>query len=346
MKYLLFSLFILISCQPYSQVERVPLVKEPYTKDFKGDIKKIIEYNCDKYSPNHSSVHIIRESCKIRSIREYSKDGILLSELKWPRLNYPLEPETIIQTTNDLGLVVLKHTKLNYYFYEEKKTFSYNNNGFITEEILQFRSYPNDDFVLKRTETTYDDYNCPIKIMVFDNNNNVIYSYTSEFDNWNRETLTKRFDDANILEEYTEYKYQNGDNNWIERITYDGNKKLLKKEKFNDLHSNIEYHSNGKVKIIEQHNGIILAYDENGKNIERKTFNNKEWESTETWKFREDGVLIEESISANNFTGKDFYKITTYYRIDFFGNWHEKYTIDSEGEIANLSIRDIEYYNY
>ncbi|MBL7105630.1 MAG: hypothetical protein ISS18_14990 [Bacteroidales bacterium] len=296
---------------------------------------------------------------------EFNTDEIKTKEMQWYYLDYPNDPGYIeIIKVNESGLIIeiaAKQKKIrNMESCETKTNYSYNQSGFETEMVL----YINGKFCT-RWETIFDEFNCKIKKIIYDENNEIENYYINEFDNRNRKISSSKFSNKNVLEKKWVKEYDDSDE-WVIRYTYDSDGKLLDKDdkresyktnKINSLYTSrlpderfkdIEHYTNGKVRTWHYknsaNNDIYQTYDENGRIIERKIYRNDEWIDTFTWKYREDGSIIEESESTSRVVGKSYYKKSTYYRVDFNGNWIEKYIIDSEGNVTELAIREIEYY--
>ena len=210
-----------------------------------------------------------------------------------------------------------------------------------------------------RNETIYDEFNCPIKELHYDNNNEIKFYNINEFDKLNRQISSEEYSKDNSLEEKWIKEYEKDNDDWIVMKTYDADGNLIDEEYKDEDYTDIEYYSNGKVKtwhfkttfmysiyqnLYQINDDVYETYDKNGRLIERKIYNNEKWIATNTWKYREDDALIEESESTGRIVGKSFYKKTTYYRVDFNGNWIERYTMDSEGNVTELAVREYEYY--
>lgn len=362
MKYSIFALLIfLLSCEP--SIKRAPLLKEKHKREYGGKVKRIIEYDCDKYWTNENPLKIVKKSCKMYSVMEFNQDEILTKEMKWDDLDYPNDPGFILTVKiNESGLIIEKVAKkIGSFSFELKSNFSYNQDGFVTEKVIY-----SDNVFSSREETIYDEFNCPIKEIYYDENNEIEYYYINKFDKLNREISSEKYSKDNSLEKKWTKEYEKDNDDWIARKTYDADGNLIDKDdkresyKMNKVDylyttglpdegfTDIEYYSNGKVKTWHYKNqnnhDVYQTYDENGRIIERKIYFNEEWLDTYTWKYREDDAIIEESESTSRIVGKSFYKKTTYYRVDFNGNWIEKYTMDSEGNVTELAVREFEYY--
>lgn len=362
MKYsIIILILLLVSCEP--AIKRTPRIKEIPVRKYGGKVKRIIEYQCDQYWAKENPLKIAKNSCKIYRVSEFNSDEILIKDMYWHDLDYPNEPGfTETQRTNESGLIIERITKMTGLWANEIKTnFSYNQAGFETEKVVYRKG-----IFSSREETIYDEYNCPIKEISYDENNEVEDYKENKYDNRNRIVLSLQYKKDNTLEEKCSYEYDGDDEDWIVKKTYDAIGRLIDEEDERDSYktnkvdylytsrlpdegfTDVEYYSNGKVKewhfINEEDYDIYQTYDENGRIIERKIYSNGEWQDTNTWKYREDNALIEESESTSRVVGKSYYKTTTYYSVDFNGNWIEKITTDSEGNVLELRVREIEYY--
>ena len=169
MKYLVsIILLILVSCE--STVERIPRVKEKSIKKYDGKDKAIFEYECDRYEENRNQLIIEKNSCKLSNMKVFNPDDVLIKVLKWHTLDYPNDPEFVeIKKVNEFGLVIEESTKqTGKYPFETKNIYSYNKDGFKTEEV----TYLNKNLT-RREEKIYDEYNCPIKEIFYDKNNKI-----------------------------------------------------------------------------------------------------------------------------------------------------------------------------
>ncbi|MDX9918309.1 MAG: hypothetical protein RBT15_09925 [Gudongella sp.] len=359
MKYsIVFLILLTIFGEP--ALKRTPRIKEIPKREYGGKVKRIIEYQCDKYWRDENSFKIVKNSCKIYNIKEFNLDEILIRSRSWNNFDYLKEPDlTEIQKINKSGLVIekIKFSSTG----ETKENYSYNPAGFETEHVLYING-----MLFSRYEIFYDEYNCPIKEIYYNDNNEIKYYYTNEFDDKNREILSKRYNKDNSLEGKWTKEYEKDSDDWIIKCSFSSDGKLLEREDKRELYksnkfefvytsdlpdkgfTDVEYYSNGKVKtwhyINYKNEDIYQTYDLNGRIIERKIYHQEDWQYSYTWKYREDGAVIEESESTSRVIGKKYYKRTTYYSVDFNGNWIEKYTIDIDGNSNVLRVREIEYY--
>jgi len=349
----------LISCN--SSQKRTPIVYKESKREYGGKVKRIIEYSCSGYM-NSSNV-IIKNNCEVSSISDFDKYENTIKCLSWNTSKYPDEPDfSSICKINDLGLVterrVMKKVS-SYGWKEEKDMFTYNGAGFRTECV-----YFSDGKLASRDETVYDEYNCPVKNIYYDQNNKVSQYYVYEFDNKNREIVSLTYNAKDQLQKKKITKYDNNERAIC--FTYDEKGKLLEKEDENDAikdnkvdklystelpdkgYTNIEYYLSKKVKTWQYknqyNNDVYQTFDENGRAVEIKIYSNKEWQDTYAWRYREDGAILEKSESTSRILGKSYHKTTTYYKVDFNGNWIEEFTSDSEDRFLGLHIREIEYY--
>jgi hypothetical protein len=356
--YTVLNVLILWGCDNST---RIPLKRINYVIEFKPGVKSIKEYNCDQYWINKTPPQIVKSSCKLSCYKEYTKEGYLTKELKWFNLDYPNTPGmTKTIKYNELGQIIEEYTNWHGSINQESKIIhSYNANGFEIERIIF-----DDGVITFREETEYDEYNCSIKKTFYRGGNQLIQSMISEFDNKNREIIRETYDGNNKLMYRGEYEYGVGDEHIIYRkfnsdgkmITENDKRESLKNNKIEAIYSNrlpdkdhkdVEYYSNGKVRTwhYKNQNGedIHQVYDENQRIIERKISSNGEWKDTFTWKYREDGVVLEESESTSRYLGISYFKKTTYYKYDLKNNWIEKVTVDTEGNAIELNMREIEY---
>lgn len=335
-------------------------MKESPTRRYGGEVKKIIEYDCGRYWADGSPIRINRASCRITTIMEFNPDEIKLKELKWFMSEYPNEPNiSEFVKVDSSGLIIERISRIigGPIDNEHISYYTYNDSGFETEREV----YKNGNLLNKR-EIIYDDYNCPIREIHYDKNNDLTSYYINEFDNKNRKTLYVRYNNKDIIQNKYVMEYEGDHDDWTVRYRYDGDGNLLNKvdkreNKVNILYksalpdnrySNIEYYPDGQVKKWNYtntlNNEVFQEYDLNGRIIERNVYNNNEWLESYTWKYREDGAILEESHSTSQIIGKSYYKKTTYFSVDFNGNWVEKYTMDSDERVLDMKIREIEYY--
>jgi hypothetical protein len=351
-------------------MNRTPLLKEKLVKEYFGNVKRIIEYDCDRYFTNENPIKINKNSCKITSIENYDINEMLLKQMEWYGSNYPNDTDNIIvNKLNEAGLTYEWMHRWNSVYFgkltEQKVLYSYNKDGFITDEVV----YQSGKY-LWRKEYNYDEYNCPIKEILYDSINKIESYYVRSFDLKNRETLSIKYNNKDKLIEkvVTEYDDDYYDfDGWVIRTTYDGDGKLIEHEDKLELYKNnkidggwtpklpykgakdVEYYSSGKVKSWHFQNSsnedVYQIYNENGRIIERKIYRNETWLETYTWNYREDGALVEQSESTSKIVGTSYYKKTTNYKLDFNGNWIEKIVFDSEDNVSLMRVREIEYFN-
>ena len=372
MKVLILLIILLgfISCQ--SQVERVPLEKpeiaKDFREDFRGKVKSITIFECDKYFAN-GTIDLDENSCNIASIYEFNSNGYLIKDVSWTSDDY-VNPFAITEKTYDEkgNLIIAINKQTGFFNTNTKDLYSYNKNGFIVEQI----HYENDTLI-SRNEKVYDEYNCVIKEIDFNSENNIINTWKSKYNNLNQKIELIKCDISGKTLKRFVYEYSADNKNqdwWVLSIEYDRNDKEIDRidrsqKSFNEFESNkidglwtdelpdtrfpdIEYYSNKKIKswhfINMNNDDVYQTYDENGLMTERKIMRNNVWKETFTFKYREDGALTEYSESTSQIVGKSYYKKTTFYKLDSSGNWIEKYTLDSEGRIFDLEQRKIVYY--
>lgn len=362
MKYIIitFSILICISCE--NSINRIPKSKEKEEREYGGKVKKIVTYYCEKCWTDEHPLTIDKNSCNVFNVQSFNAHETMLEEMTWGKSNYPNKPDMkTINKINKSGLII-ETTRNSVYSGDTRIIYSYNQDGFRTEKVVYY-----DGELSLRTETIYDEFNCPIKEIVFTENNKLSYYRVMEHDNRNREISYERYNNEDELETKRVMKYDDDSDKWTIRYSYnvkgeleskDDRKESFKTNKVSFLYSpnlpdvrytGIEYYSTGEVKswhFKNQHDDdVFQTYNKNGKVVERKIFNDEEWKNTFTFKYREDGSVIEESESTSRIIGKSYYKKTTYYNVDFNGNWIEKHITDSEGNVLELAMRDIEYYN-
>lgn len=365
MKYIaaILTLIFLSSCDQLTN--RTPRVQDRLIRDYRGKVKRIIEYACDKYWVHENPIRIDKNSCEILRISEFNEDEILTKEMLWNVGEYPKDPEYLtINKVDESGNII--ETIRNKRLSDKKRlSFSFNQAGFQTEWV----EYMNGKFSM-REETVYDEYNCPIKEITYDENNKITHYHIYSYDEKNREISSTKYDGRDKLiyktvKEYDDY-YTDFDDLVVE-TDYDANGKITNKVDARELYKSnkivgswtpklpykgaedIEYYTSKKVRswhfVNSTNEDVYQTYDEEGRVIERKIYRNKIWSYTYSWKYREDGALLEESESTSRVVGKSYDKRTTYYRVDQMGNWVERYRIDEEGRLSLLATREFEYYN-
>ena len=367
----LLSLFLLLSCQGKS--ERTVLVIEPHFGEFGGKVKQIIEYDCKKYFNAEFPYSIDKSSCEIKNVYKYNIDEVLIEDLSWSWNDYPDKPDyRKVKTVDKYGNILVENsTKLasnnNYPFmvdmakgYNIITTNTYNQDGFRVEQVVMRNGE-----LQRRVEYIRDEYNCLTKEIQFDNENEVSFYIERKFDNKNRMVEYVFYDGETEDKEKTVYKYGKSAK-WEIMKEYDSNGYLVETTSRKDViesnmidysasyglpyngYKDVEYYSDGNVRSWHYINNIGLdhfnTYDRNGETIEHKSYNGDEWQDTYTWKYREDGALIEESEATSRIVGKNYYKKTTYYKVDHNGNWIEKQILDNEGNMLEGMAREIEYY--
>lgn len=355
--FLILNVFVILGCKDST---RTALKSIKYVRETSEGIKRIREYQCDGYWNNVVPPKILTNSCKLHRLKEYSSKGYLEKDLQWTGGDFPNPPNIIeLIKYNDLNQVVEELYKQTGTIEHESKTiYSYNSEGFQIEKIII-----KNDVIDFRVETKYDEYNCPIELTYYGKENQILQHLTQKYDNKNR-IIEKETFEGDKLKYREVYKYGNGED-YIKYKRFDSEGKLIKDDdrnevskssNFNFLYTNelpekgykdVEYYSNGKVKTwhYKNQNGedIHQVYDENQRIIERKISSNGEWKDTFTWKYREDGVVLEESESTSRYLGISYFKKTTYYKYDLKNNWIEKVTLDTEGNAIELIMREIEY---
>lgn len=314
-----------------------------------GKVKSITEYKCSKFKTVNEQIDINKPSCRIIQIKEYSSDGVLLKDAEWVYNYYPDTPDKITKCEiNELGQKInskyemIIGDKIGLTLYQE---FEFNDAGF---EVSK-RSYTNGVYT-HRDETNYDDYNCPIEEIYFNEDEKRHYN-TYEYDYLNR-VVKSSFYQYNSLSYYTKYKYDD-DNLWHSSSSrYNAEDKLIeKKERDFDKPDKVlqeKFYENGRIKSkhILDNNGldIYLSFDQNGNLIEHKEFDQEQLVVKKNWKYREDGALLKESEISNVNSSNNNINETTIYKRDNQGNWIEKVVLNNANEVVDLRIREYEYY--
>lgn len=343
-------------------------VKELELKEseFYDPVKKVTTYSCEEYWVGKQPLEIVKSSCNPYLVQDFSREGILINDVFYDTENQNKVKYSVSVKLNENGRVVeelsINHPTLTYNGSRIRRTYSYNKDGFITESAI-FRDRKLD----RRTVDEYDDYNCVSKSSHFDSENRLkvysIYTYTE----FNKEKTKVVYDENG--EEMRKYIYEYND--LKERISQF--KESKRKDKLTDYEEigrsgemqgdwadrlpksfdkNVEHYPNGGVKSWHFINGsgkdVYQAYDNAGRIVERKFEINGTWLETETWKFRDDGALMEKSNAKSTLSvgGEKipYYKVTVHYKLDAHGNWVESYIVNYDGSYTGLSVRVIEYY--
>lgn len=346
-------------------VKRTPLVPPKPKREYGGIVKKIVEYDCDKYFANEQPLKIVRSSCKISEVFEFNLDEIRTKHLWWGFFEYPNDPQFIdISVVGESGQILEKTSTATaggfFKAFNNKETYSYNAAGFITEWAW-FR----DNHLDRRLETKYDEFNCPIRKSTFDAENNLVEYTILEYNEHNLPISSTNYDRLDRLVEKQTFEYDFKDSCVI-TSTFDANGTLTMEEdecasrknnvvdaiSTNGLpgkgFTDIENYPNGQTKTWrytnEEGKKIEQKYDLNGRIILRTISSNAKTEESFEWKYQQDGKLIEESTTSFISPGKPYYKKSTFYRLDYYGNWVEKYSMDSEFGVIEMFVREIEYY--
>lgn len=362
-RFFILSILFIFSCNSYEK--RIPLSRIEIDREYKGKVKKITQIQCEDFD-NHLPIRVSNNSCSIWQIIEFSPNEIITREANWysSKGDYYPYPPSILKTkvVDNNGQIIEEYHK-GYDPEDNRKTiYTYNEFGFEAERIkyfgLKFSS---------RTETKYDEYNCPIEKLYYDESNNLVYYYTKEFDSNNRIIYEKKFNNNNILDSEWKYEYSsNIDERYSKRKYYKKGKIVREKDRIKMYSNNtadfaytfglpyegfnqIEYYSDGKIKewkyINSESEEIYQTYDQNQKVTEIKIFRNGKWLETLGRKYGNNGILIEESKSTH-YSKTPFVKYSTIYsKFDTYGNWIESYQTSSEKGIFDIQMRKIEYYD-
>jgi len=366
----------LISCQLNSQ--RKIETKQVSERKYKGKVKRMIEYYTDNYWINENALEFDKNSCKILSIYDFTPEEVQLSEFSWWGPSYyPDDPPSHkkLITVDDFGNIIEETDKtIDGYKRDVRSTYSYNKFGFKTAE-----AYYDSGNLVNRHEYEYDEFNCVIKHSFFNENNSFMWYVVHKYDDNNNVVFSARYGADNIINSKSISKYDK-DGNLTKDIHYEYDKngnqtakkdrleegkqdepikqKLISENKVNvkveealpyEGYTDVKYYPNGKARswhyINNENKDVYQIYDEDAHIIERKFYKNNQWLETSTWKYREDGVLLEKSISTSGQSDVTYYKTVTYYIIGNKGNWVESYSLGSDGKRSQLSIRVFEYYD-
>lgn len=360
MKYAI-SLACLILISGCNNSSRIPLKRVDYQVGFEPGVKSIKEYDCQQYWTDKIPPQIVKSSCSLSKLDEYTKEGHLTKELIWFDSDNQSNPESIrLIKYNDSGQIIEDFSKSTGIINTESKIiYSYNASGFQTERIIFLNGK-----ITFREEDIYDEFNCPIK-KIYYKDNLLNQSITYEYDTKNRPITEITYDENSKLMYKEKYAYESG-NKYVKYIRYDSEGKIIMEEdknksvernKINGLYTNalpgkeaknVEYFSNGKVRSWhfknQNNDDVFQVYDDNERIIERKIYSNEKWQDTFTWKYREDGAILEESESTSRIVEIPYFKKTTYYKYDIKGYWIEKVVVDTEGRAIELKAREIDYY--
>lgn len=366
----------LISCQMNSQ--RKIETKQVRERKYKGKVKRMIEYYTDNYWINGNALEFDKNNCKVLAIHDFTPEEVQLREISWwGPSQYPDDPPSQLDVTkvDAFGNVIEEISKRSDYDKRDvRSTYSYNKFGFKTAEA--FYDYGN---LVNRNEYEYDEFNCEIKHSVFKENNSLVWYCINKYDENNNIISRTQYDADNIINSKSISKYDK-DGNLTKDIYYEYDKngnqtakkdrleedtqyeqieqKLLSENKVKvnvedalpyEGYADVKYYPSGKARswhyINNENKDIYQIYDEDARIIERKFYRNNQWLETSTWRYREDGVLLEKSISTSELRDISYYKTITYYIIDNKGNWMESYSLGSDGRRSQLSIRVFEYYD-
>lgn len=340
LSYIVLVVFV-SSCE--ENVERVPVELtfnngDPMNENTKG-IYTIIEKDCSRY--DKEKMQVLQNSCEVRTISKYDKNGVLIEYIVMPDGIFNDDTTGFYRKTDDRGLI-LEEVRKDPFTGENKKYLNkYNDAGFKIEESKYI-----DGKLDYRIEKEYDSYNCIIKEKEYNSKNQLESITENEYNNSNLITYKKVYNAQNELKKSVDYTIKRGtksddvSKNRIDAITVPG----LPWEGYED----VEYYPNKKVKswhyINNVNRDVYQSYDQLGNIIERRFEDNGKWIETFSYKYREDGALLELKHSTSEVLGKSFYETTTYYKVDFNGNWIEQIKIDNEGNGLDGRIREIEYY--
>ena len=366
----------LISCQMNSQ--RKVETKRVSERKYKRKVKRMIEYYTDNYWINGNALEFDKNNCKILSIHDFTPEEVQLREISWwGPSQYPDDPPSQLYVTkvDAFGNIIEEISKR----YDNgnrdvRSTYSYNKFGFKTAE-----AYYDHGNLVNRHEYEYDEFNCEIKhsffkennslvwycINKYNENNNIISRVDYDADNIIKSKLISNYDNDGNLTKNTDYDYDKNGNQTTKKDRSDEDKQYEQMEqkliagnkvkvKVEDAlpyegYTDVKYYPSGKARswhyINNENKDVYQIYDEDAQIIERKFYKNNQWLETSTWKYREDGVLLEKSISTSGQSDVTYYKTMTYYIIGNKGNWVESYSLGSDGKRSQLSIRVFEYYD-
>lgn len=368
----------LISCQMNSQRKVKTKQGGVIERKYKGKVKRMIEYYTDNYWINGNALEFDKNNCKVLAIHDFTPEEVPLREIHWwGTSRYPDDPPSQLSVTkvDAFGNIIEETNKtIDGYKRDVRSTYSYNKFGFKTAE-----AYYDHGNLVNRHEYEYDEFNCEIKHSFFKENNSLMWYCINKYDENNNIISRTQYDADNIINSKTISKYDK-DGNLTKDMYYEYDKngnqtgksdrseedkqyeqmeqKLIAENKVvvkvedalpYEGYTDVKYYPSGKARswhyINDANKDIYQIYDEDARIIERKFYRNSQWLETATWKYREDGVLLEESISSSEQRDISYYKTITYYIIDNKGNWMEKYSLGSDGRRSQLSIRVFEYYD-
>lgn len=104
---LIIILVILVSCE--GKVDRIKKVKEPKKREYKGKVKRIIEYDCQQYWANRTPIRIAKESCKIYRIMDFNSDEILIKETAGKSDYYQMGEVIKYAKVNEEGSLIVRY---------------------------------------------------------------------------------------------------------------------------------------------------------------------------------------------------------------------------------------------
>jgi hypothetical protein len=166
-------------------VKRTPLVPPKPKREYGGIVKKIVEYDCDKYFANEQPLKIVRSSCKISEVFEFNLDEIrtkhlMVGVLQRIRMFLSLSEISVVGESGQiLETIQVRQRQGGFSRPSNNKDLhiSYNAAGLLTEWAW-FR----DNQLDWRLETKYDEFNCPIRKSTFDAENNLVEYSILEYD--------------------------------------------------------------------------------------------------------------------------------------------------------------------
>jgi hypothetical protein len=318
---LLFPIF-LVSCE-----QRVALEKPTTTPLYRGKVKKISYYvNCnyDVQYPNPVNIELAGGDLAVN--RWYSESGILIREEKYAFKEgeaSKLSSSYTAELDDKNNIIEERKRFLSEFFPSDTRTImSYDSKGNQIEKAVF-----NNEKLTKRQEFKYDDFRCVIKELDYDSLNRLENYTIYKYNNHNNVTLETNFDRNNNVIYSSIYKYKiNGDlKKEIYRET--GKKREVIKEEDNpnlkkDKKGNWLEYTDGNAKTTYE-------YDKMGHCISESKYNNNNWVSSELWKYRDDGVLLEYEMS---WSYPSYHKSRELITNDYYGNEVKRERILSGGQ--------------
>ncbi len=293
-----------------------------------GPVRKVREFNCDRYrlignsiTPNHSSCVLAKEA-------EYNKDGYQVISLT--------DGLTTTWDYNEEGILVELRASSDIFDLETLHRQTVRNGRIVRYTSNLIRGNRNNHYEYD-TKFIYDDLGYLIRVDAESTLGSQTNQFTIDF-KYNRHgnLLESKWDGT--TQSRTRYHYSFTGQ-------YKGRKSYQGRNLVNDRVSNHTYNEEGQlIAYTDGNKNFEAVYNRFGERTASRLYEDDSLVSSSTYNYNSSGFLESEShYPSRKVTGSNMTDETYYKNLDAYGNWRLKYT-KIGSDYIDISIRELSYH--